>query len=192
MFKIEITGTKAVITTPYNADFVKKIKLMGGRWDAGRRAWTVDADIVDDVRAAMREIYGQDDAPVTDVVNVELTVGEKLTEYGGPITMLGRTIASAWGRDSGAKTGDGVVFLEGHPFSGGSVKNWCTGISGGSVIKLVRVPRALVERNPELPDGVEMRVLPDRPAIDREALMAERERLLARISEIDKMMEEEE
>ena len=38
------------------------------------------------------------------------------------------TIAIAFGRDSGAKLGDGIVWLSGEYKSSGSVKNWYTEI----------------------------------------------------------------
>lgn len=38
--KIEIVDTKAYIYTPYNAEFVKAIKGIGGaRWNRDKSAW---------------------------------------------------------------------------------------------------------------------------------------------------------
>ena len=54
-------------------------------------------------------------------------------------------MARAYGRDSGAKIGEGVVFLEGGASSGGSVKNWYTTIKKGSVFEVRDVPRAKAE-----------------------------------------------
>jgi len=42
------------------------------------------------------------------------------------VELFGRTIACAFGRDSGAKLGDGIIWIYGIKKSGGSVKNWYT------------------------------------------------------------------
>lgn len=47
---IEQKDGKAYIRSPYNADFVRRVKLMGGKWDADSRRWVVCSDAVDAVR----------------------------------------------------------------------------------------------------------------------------------------------
>lgn len=99
--------------------------------------------------------------------------------------ILGKSIASAWGRDSGARVGDDVAFVEGRPESGGSFKNWRSVVPAGSVVVLHNVPQAALQM--ELPEGVTAEVM--QPAtIDRDALQAERKHLLARLAEIDQLL----
>lgn len=183
-FEIKLNGNRAEIYTPYSKSYIEKVKLLGGRWDAASRCWSVDADAVEEARAAMREVYGRDDRPVAETVDVELTFTRNIYGQRGPIAILGREIAAAFGRDTGARVGEGVLFLEGRPESGGSMKNWWTAIPEGCVVKLLRVPRPADDA--ALPDGVTMRVLGS--AVDRDALLAEKERLLARLAEIDKLL----
>lgn len=184
-FEIKISDGKAAIYTPYNADFVSRIKLLGGRWNPAEKCWTVADFKVEDVRAAMRSIYGQDDRPVSETVDVILTFDKEYYEYCGPVTILGRTIAAARGRDSGARMGDDVMFLEGEPESGGSVKKWRTVIPAGCVVKLPNLPKTATEEC-DLPDGVTMEIIGQN--IDREALLSEKEKLLARLAEIDALL----
>lgn len=184
-FEIKIADGKAAVYTPYNADFVSRIKLMGGRWNPAEKCWTVAEFKVDDVRAAMRSIYGRDDQPVTETVDVILTFAEEYYELRAPVTILGRTIATAWGRDSGSRMGDDVMFLDGAPKSGGSVKNWHTVIPAGSVVKLPNLPKTATAEC-DLPDGVSMEIIGQ--GIDREALQAEKEKLLARLAEINAIL----
>ena len=62
--KIEIVDTKAYIYTPYNAEFVKAIKGIGGaRWNRDKSAWAIPADCADQAREIMRRVYGEDDRP---------------------------------------------------------------------------------------------------------------------------------
>lgn len=62
----------------------------------------------------------------------------------GPVEVAGRTIARAWGRDSGAKLGDGVVKLQGRVGSGGSMKNWETVVDADVVLH--DCPRKVAEK----------------------------------------------
>lgn len=181
-FEITIDNGRAKIYTPYNAEFVARIKLLSGRWNASDRCWSVPESALEDVRDAMRAIYGRDDRPVADTVNVILRFGGSVNAHCSAVTLLGRTIARAWGRDSGAKPGDGVMFLEGEPDSSGSMRNWYTVVPQGCVVKLLDVPRAAIDQA-ELPESVTLEIVG--ATIDRAALEAEKARLLARIAEID-------
>lgn len=145
--KITPTGSgKIAIETPYNRDFVTRIKQAGGRWDASRRVWTCDAREIETVRQIMRDVYGRDDMP-QEVVSVRVTVGEnRIAEHCGPVVLFGRTVASAYGRDSGAKVGEGVSFAAGGARSSGSVKNWYTVVEPGSIITIHDVPKMAVEQ----------------------------------------------
>lgn len=185
--KINTIEDRAYLETPYNANFVAAIKRIGGAsWDRDRRAWCIPADAIDQAREIMRRVYGEDDRPSTEPsVSVRLTFGREVSELRAPVTILGKSIASAWGRDSGARVGDDVAFVEGRPESGGSFKNWRSVVPAGSVVVLHNVPQAALQM--ELPEGVTAEVM--QPAtIDRDALQAERERLLARLAEIDQLL----
>ena len=56
----------------------------------------------------------------------------------------------------------------------------------GEMALLRNVPENLLSE--ELPDGVTYEIMPDEAAPSREALLAEKERLLARLNEIDKLL----
>ena len=132
--KIEIVDTKAYIYTPYNAEFVKAIKGIGGaRWNRDKSAWAIPADCADQAREIMRRVYGEDDRPE----------------------------------------------------SGGSVKNWTSVVPQGSIVVLHNVPATLLDQ--PLPKGVRAERLEERKS-NRDALMAEKQRLLERIAEIDNLV----
>ena len=190
--KIEISGSSALVYTPYSAEFVSRIKtsIGGAKWDGTKKAWKVPATAVDAVRDIMREIYGETDEPeATEKVNVRLTFNSRYSEWCAPVTLLGKTVASAFGRDSGAKVGDGVTFVEGAPDSGGSMKNWHTVIPEGSFVILYDVTKSIVTAD-LLPDCVTFEIEERRPEIERKDLLEERERLMKRIAEIDALLAE--
>lgn len=187
-YKIEINNDKALIYTPYNADFVARVKLLGGKWQAEQKAWSVPSRAVAEVRGAMMAVYGRDDREPPETVDVILRFTKRYdSEYRSPITLLGRTVASSFGRDSGAKIGTGVLFLEGAPDSYGSVKNWYTAIPAGSVVKLLDVPKPLA-LSANLPSVIQMEIVGKSNQDAVSALKKEREALLARIAEIDRIL----
>jgi hypothetical protein len=191
MFQIQISGQNADVFTPYNAEFVRRIKNAGGRWNGSSKCWTVPASAVDAVREIMRDVYGRDDVDAGDAVKVRLTFERRASgSYCEPLTIYGHTIAKAYGRDSGAKPGTGVFFVKGKPSSGGSAKNWLSYADEGSVVEIASVQRSLIEAE-QLPDGVTMEIVnAETSTIDRDALTAEREKLMARIAEIDNALAE--
>ena len=188
IMEIKVENGRANVKTPYNVDFVSKIKNVGGsKWEPERKCWSVPAESINQVREIMMEVYGRTDQTAEKTCTIRLTFSDALCEYRAPVTIYGKTIASAFGRDSGARVGDDVAFVDGGPTSGGSAKNWTTIVPAGSVVVLYNVPEPMLSR--ELPAGVTAEVVPDE--IDRVALLQERERLLARLAEIDALLEEE-
>jgi len=177
------------IESPYNSEFVAKIKKAGGKWNAGNKTWETDERNLETVRSIMREVYGQDDLP-QELVTVKVTIGDKsINEWTAPVVIFGRSIASARGRDSGARVGDGVSFEAGGCDSGGSMKNWYTVVSAGSVFTVYDVPKLAVEQKLGWKDeyGTFEVIEADDPLA---ALKAEKEALLKRLAEIEELLSE--
>lgn len=189
--RIETKGEKIYIASPYNADFVSRIKLIGGKWEAGSRRWAIKADALEAARKAMMEVYGEtDEAPAAETVTLVLEFRAEMVKAQGPITIAGKTIAAAFGRDSGARVGDDVAFIAGAPESCGSVKNWSTCIPEGSVCEVYRVPKAVAENVIANTDAAYKAHIKGGVKIDREKLIAEKQALLARLAEIDQLLGE--
>lgn len=181
-------GTQTAVYTPYNAAFVSSIRKIGGaKWDAEGKAWMVPTASLPQVREIMRNIWGEDDQLDTSKrVTVRLTFREICSAECRPVEILGKTVSRAYGRDSGARPGDDVAFEAGGPRSGGSAKNWRSVVEEGSVAILRNVPETMLDKA-ELPEGVTMEIIQD-SGIDRAALMAEKEKLLARLAEIESLL----
>jgi hypothetical protein len=136
-----------------------------------------------------RDVYGYWDG-VIDEVNLVVYCEASKSVTCDSFSLAGRSIARAFGRDSGAKTADGVIVLEGSFGSGGSVKNWTTRVSEGTVFRVLHVPRkkALeLVANPEW-WTTKIEIESEKDKNDKSALLAERERLVARIAEIDRII----
>jgi len=159
MIKIDINGASLTVTSPYHPDFPKRARSLGGKWAAPK--WVFDVRDEPRVRALCREVYGDDgETPVGDLVTLQVSFAPSVSMHGerAGIYLAGRCVAQAYGRDSGAKLGHGVVLVHGTAGkvgwgltpdavrSGGSMKNWMTVIEGPCVIEMRDVPRAAADK----------------------------------------------
>lgn len=187
MMKIEINNGKAKVYTPYNADFVKKIKKIGSaRWDSAERCWAIPENAVNSCREIMQSVYGETDISSINKVDIRITFIEEYSEYCKAVTMFGKTIARAYGRDSGATVGDDAAFVKGEPNSGGSCKNWKTIIPEGCVVDVHGVPENMLSDY----DSKYVRVEIKESVVNKTELIEERDRLMKRIEEINALLRE--
>jgi hypothetical protein len=120
----------------YNTNLVNSCKELGGKWDADSKAWVFD-EIVENEVEALDELYN------SDIVTVEISaVGERFAQPS--VMFCGYVLASASGRDSGAKLGNGIVQISGEIGSGGSMKNWGATVADGTIFRL-KIGKKLVE-----------------------------------------------
>lgn len=184
--KITALGNgKVAIDTPYNPQFVERLKLLGAKWNATKQVWTADERSKDSIRQAMMEVYGRTDEPC-ELVDIKITLEQELEEWRGQVFLFGRCIARATSRDSGARVGEGVEFEQGKPRSGGSVKYWTTKVPAGSVIVLRDVAKGAVEGEVDWQAKYGSYVVLDKASDTRQReLLAEQAQLVKRLAEIE-------
>ena len=190
--KVIVKDGRASVFTPFNRDFVAAIKSnIGGRkWDSDERCWTVPEEALPQVRQIMMDIYGETDLPdAGGSVTVKVTFKEEWSERCDDVIIFKKGIASARGRDSGARPGDDVTFLEGEPTSGGSCKNWESVVPAGCVVLLRHLPKAVWAQDKES-EYYPAEILDEGKDVKRKELEEEKARLLARIAEIDRALAE--
>lgn len=190
MVKVIENGNNIELYTPYSKDFVVEIKSIGGaRWNSDKSCWVIPKEALDFAKKAMLRIYGDDGETKESTLTIKLTFEEE--KYSGKrsaYTLMGKTIARATGRDSGAYPCADVIFEEGKPKSGGSHANWYTIIPSGCVVRLSNVSNTLWEEFiKDNHEGIIAEVCDDK--VDKGALKLERAKLLERIAEIDKLLE---
>lgn len=187
-FSIEKREDKVAVFTPYNKEFVAKMRQMGGKWDGD--AWIVPADVIESVREAMQEHFLRDDRPC-DTVDIELTA-DGVVKYCD--TLFGLPTFQATGRDSGAWIPKGmedvISVLSGKVSSGGSLKNWFVGMWDGTRILMRGVPKKAVEERFDCPTNLDIKVVRESNADPRVALLEEKAALEARLEEINRILEE--
>lgn len=185
---INTNDTKISVTAEYNSEFIARARTLSGVWE--KPSWVFDIREEKAVRMACLECYGTDGFLV-DLVDVEITIPEYVIGMGSckPIELFGRTIARAFGRDSGAKLGEGIVLVAGGFTSGGSMKNWATDVMDGTVVIMRDVSRALADNH--IGGDFIVRILDAAPTVNKGALESEKKRLLTRLAEIDELLGED-
>lgn len=183
--EVKINGDTAFLRTPYNAGFISAVKQIGGAHWTGT-SWEIPANMLDNARSMMMRHYGETDLSAGEKINVRVKFVDECTVLCGPVTTLGRTLARATGRDSGAHVGEGVVLVSGHIGSCGSIKNWRSSVAKGTIFELKDVPRSLYDSGYDMYDEDEVIYEVVEETTDRKAaLEEERQKLLNRIAEID-------
>lgn len=190
MFSITSTAKHISVVSPFHSAFIHEAKAnLAGRWQDG--AWTFDIRNADAVRALVKKWFGYTEG--CDLVSLRVGFDEDgAANCRGPVYRAGRVVASAHDRDGGARLGDGVILESGGVTSGGSTNNWQTVVRPNTVVVIHDVPRAIAEKHadPEGDGGYQGEtyeiIVPAAAALSgRDALAAEREKLLARLAEID-------
>lgn len=189
------TGLWVTLAAPYTAELPSRARALGGRFNPTTRTWVFDGQDTQRVRALAIDIYGTDgsdnDAPGV-TVRVDLCrVGKGTRCLERDLVLVGHRIAHRLGRDSNVRLGEGVVVVEGEfSRSGGSVKNPAVGDLSGIVVEVRDLPRMVAERMMvDYPAAVNLvNANGDATGVDQVALAAERERLLARLAQINALL----
>jgi len=178
---ITVSNSTVSVNSPYNTDFITAARKLGGKWVSPE--WEFDIRDEQRVRDLCRDVYGTDGI-TTDLCTIRAEFGPSDNAGREPITVFGRVVARAYGRDSGAKLGEGVVLLSGGFGSGGSMKNWETTAKNGTEVLIRDVPRVAVQT--AIDGGATwLSIEAETAPVDHAALTREREKLMARIAEID-------
>jgi len=137
---------KLVVDAPFCPSFVNAANRLNGDWSPTAKRWYFRPGLRPQVEASLLVNYGCDG--VSDPGRVDVRI-EALTAHvvdQQPVSIGPVLLATAWGRDTGAKPCDDVAILHGEPRSGGSVKNWKTVVPAGVVFQVSGVYRPLAER----------------------------------------------
>ena len=189
---IRVEDDKAYISSPFNSDFIDKIHSIGSaKWERQLRAWSVPVTELDSVKGMLREVYGTDGSEnIENKVNIKLTTDDDvdlddIQEDPMTMTLFGREIMRAYSRDSGVKVAPDVTVV-GDYGSGGSRNHPTIWFGKGAEIYIYKVPESLAKKAKVPHMTVE---IISEPEVDRQALLDEKKKLLKRLDEIEKLLQ---
>ena len=180
--KTKIENGKIYVQSDYNRDYIARAKGLQGKWNSPY--WVFPEENIDELRELLIDVYGEcgglaEKAPVT--VTVDLDLDEY--KYGAEVSIGGFAAVKRRYRDSDVIYADNVMLLKGgFPSSGGSAKNPRVSPDSGTVIRVKNLPVKLYEKIKDM-DGVTLVKAPDNAA-----LIEERDRLLARLAELNTLI----
>lgn len=180
--KTKIENGKVYVQSDYNRDYISRAKGIQGRWNAPY--WVFPEENIDELRELLLDVYGEcgdlaEEAPVTVTVDLDL---DKYN-YGAEVTIGSFVAVKRRYRDSEVIYADNVMLVSGgFTPTGGSAKYPAVYHETGTVIRVKDIPVRLYEKIKDL-DGVTLYKVPD-----NSALIEERNRLLARLAELNALI----
>lgn len=173
-------GSEISVRTPYVKGWPERARQLGGRWDPTRKVWRFDLRDKPRVEELLGEFFGWVAEASGETVTIRIPLAEAECEHEQDLHVAGRLVARRPSRDSRVQLGTGVVVVEGR-FStmGGSHKNPALGDVDDLVVELRDFPVEAITRI-EVPHQV---VTENTAQLAK--LRAERDRLQARITELD-------
>lgn len=152
---IKTANDGIAVISPYSTIFVAGARRLAGRWGAVTqkdgtidKAWIFPAEVKADVRALLRDTYGEDGESEVPTVRLRVEYHGTVQDTGGSTEVVigGREVARIFGRDSGARLGANIVLRTGGVGSGGSRKSPRIEVRPDTVFDLLRMPKPMAER----------------------------------------------
>lgn len=173
---------KIKVQSSYSKDFVKKAHELNGKWE--KPDWIFDETVEEALRASLMDIYGEDGTP-TEYVTVRFRACD-FSVHSPEIAIDGLQIAKRFSRDSEVvMTNDNAfVVTGGFKSRGGSARNPRIEPLPGTVIQ-AQIPKCLYEKH-----SSDMELVEESGARKAD-LLAEKEKLLARLAEIEEELRKE-
>lgn len=184
-------GNSTILDSPYNRDMIPEAKQLGGKWNPALRAWEFDIRDHDKVEQLAARFYGYTPADTGETVTIRVNaydyVPDDYREY-NKVVVAGRIVATRPSRDADVRLARNVILHSGaFAGRGGSRNSPCIIGDNGDrpepVLEIRDLPTGALslldkERKPyELVDGDPKR-----------ALREERDRLMNRVAEIDRLL----
>lgn len=172
------------VQSDYNRDYISRAKAIQGRWNAPY--WVFPEENINELRELLLDVYGEcgelaEEAPVTVTVDLDL---DKYS-YGAEVTIGSFVAVKRRYRDSEVIYADNVMLISGgFTPTGGSARHPTVYHEQGTIIRVKNIPVKLYEKIKN-EAGV---TLYKAPAPDKAALIKERNRLLARLAELNALI----
>ena len=185
----EIKDKKIYVNSIYKSNLPDLARNIGGRWSSLSLQWVFDEREFDDVKDLYLELYGEFGEFNTEKVDLSITFDVKYQELKSSINIDGIEIARAFSKSSNVKILSNIIIRNGGFSSGGSNKNWYTIAEKNTIVEIHDIPMLLaIHVINNTPDGITIKMM-NKNNNNMISLQKEKEKLLLRISEINKILE---
>lgn len=183
--KLNYTDDNIEVTSPYNGDFVGRVKKIGGKWNANAKVWAVPVENEELLKGHLTDVYGYVDA---EEETIKVTLRAKDFKYNNDIRIGSWVLATRRGRDYDVRLADGVYLVDGDFDKSGGSKNHPSVDPNGSEILEINLPVGIYDKLTEDEKALLTKV-EDKKVSVLEALEARKAKLLAELEEIEKAIE---
>ena len=190
---IQISRTEKNISvqSDYNRVFVELARNLAGKWNETSKAWVFDIRDEADVLEACYLAYGEDGFR-QKFCDIKMTLPSGMESEDHTLILFGRRIATAFSTSGPVKWASPVVVKTGAIVCSRRYRDEIVEVEAGTTIILRDLSRPLVDKciaENAYGDAV-IEILPDTRDCVRANLMAERDALLARLTEINQLLGE--
>ncbi|UOG50897.1 hypothetical protein [Leptospira noguchii] len=189
MIKTIIKDDQIRVFVDYNTEFIEKAKNLNGKWEPIEKSWSFKLKDHEELKNVLRNVYGEDGESLTEFVNIKILAKDNIISYDkGGVTLKGREIARAY--NNTVKLGKTVKMITGSIDYAGNSKHLNTRIEKNSVFIIENFPKLLLD---QIDDRFELlESIPSEEKffyLSKVDLLNEKERLLKRLEELEKLIE---
>ena len=177
MLKIKKNNGKLEVVSPYNTAFISGAKKLGGKWNGN--GWVFDVDNEPYVKELCLKTYGEYENLAAETVTIRIEL-DTHTEA----KIAGFVFANRRYRDSAVKLNDNVIIVEEDSLQWWQFKISCLNATKNNT-EVKKFPKSVYD---SLEDKTGITIVDTK--INKDALLKEKENLIARLAEIDKLLAE--
>lgn len=183
MIELKNENGKLYITSPYNKSFIAQMRGLGGSWDADRKAWVIAESKKESVNAILKNIYGYS-SEATAIISVQYKGGdfENLNSDDYGCVKIGAFVAARRPSRDARVIFYNTFIVEGEMQSSGGSARWPKVECPDNLILQSDIPQFIYDSLPE--DKKALLTIID-AGNKKESLISEKEKLLARLAEIE-------
>lgn len=122
MIKVEKIDNKLAITSPYNENFIQRMRKLNGKFDKDTKAWLVDDDLQEQVNKALLVCYNYDATGTMDEITIEYKAADFYDEESGKVKIGGKSTVYRENRGSEVDLIKTAIVKGQFPRRGGSTK----------------------------------------------------------------------
>ncbi len=189
MKNVELKKESGIIKvrSPYEKAFISEVKMIGGKWDASEKTWDVPEENEEMLRALLLRCYGYAGED-SEMITVEYSPCDFPSMKQDPTTRIGGIkVLERRSRDGEVSFfNDTIVVSGGFYGSGGSVRYPAVNPKDGTICRS-KITRAAYDGFGEI---TKARLTIVKEASKKERLEAEKAKLIARLAEIEKELED--